>query len=91
MTNLPENPIIERLQGLLLLRKAKVLEITGLNHSALYREIEAGRFPAAVQLTPGTVAWRASDIEAWAKGLAVADPAKSRRKRERKAEIGGAA
>jgi prophage regulatory protein len=65
---MPEFPEIERIRELLL-RKGQVLVVTGLTHSALYREINAGRFPEPVQITPSTVAWRTSDVEAWAQAL----------------------
>jgi prophage regulatory protein len=69
---MPEIPEITRFPQLLL-RKEQVLAVTGLTNSALYREIEAGRFPRPVQITPGAVAWPASEVEAWANSRPRAD------------------
>ncbi len=48
-----------------LLRRATVIEVTGLSNSQMYREIRDGRFPRPRQLTTGTVGWLLSDIAAW--------------------------
>jgi predicted DNA-binding transcriptional regulator AlpA len=31
----------------------------------LLRQIKAGTFPAPLQLSPGRIAWRRSEVEAW--------------------------
>ncbi|MFO6004890.1 helix-turn-helix transcriptional regulator [Pseudomonas aeruginosa] len=33
--------------------------------STLWREVKAKRFPSPVQITPGRVGWRQSDINRW--------------------------
>ena len=60
----------ERLRDMLL-RKAKVLAITGLSNATLYREIGAGRFPKPYRITSSAVAWRMTDIEKWMEPLEV--------------------
>jgi len=48
-----------------LLRLADVKHMTGLGRSSIYAAIQAGTFPAAVNLTAHAVAWRESEIDAW--------------------------
>jgi len=48
-----------------LLKKAEVVEITSLSAVTIWRLVRAGKFPKAVQLSPGRVAWREEDIRAW--------------------------
>lgn len=48
-----------------LLRLPAVKQLLGLSKSSLYRLVKAGEFPAPVQLTARTVAWRAADVGAW--------------------------
>lgn len=47
------------------LRRTEVEALTGLSRSALYREMEAGRFPQSIPLTARAVVWRESEIAAW--------------------------
>lgn len=47
------------------MREAEVLEATSLARSTLWREVKAKRFPSPVQITPGRVGWRQSDINRW--------------------------
>jgi len=44
----------------------KVVQGTSLSRSSIYRGIRAGTFPPAVRVSSGRVAWRVSDIDAWA-------------------------
>lgn len=48
-----------------ILRRELVIEVTGLSRSALYREINAGRFPGPVRLTDSAVGWRQSEVVHW--------------------------
>ena len=41
-------------------------QITGLSRTTLWRMERAEQFPRRRQLTPGRVAWLASDVDAWA-------------------------
>ena len=52
-----------------LLRLRKVLEITGLYRSFLYRLIAAGKFPQPVRIGPRTVRWTLESILAWIENL----------------------
>jgi len=52
-----------------LLPLSEVLRIVPTSRASLYRWISQGSFPSAVKIGPKRVAWRASDIEAWAAGL----------------------
>ena len=49
----------------LILRIREVLALTGLSASTLWREIEAGRFPRPVMISPRCRGWRASDVRVW--------------------------
>lgn len=55
-----------------LLRLSDVEEKTSLSRSTIYRRIQAGTFPAPLDLGPGAVRWRLSDVDAWIAGLSVA-------------------
>ena len=48
-----------------ILRLPKVLELTGLSRTSIWRQIDAGTFPKSVKLGPRAVGWRASDIYGW--------------------------
>jgi len=48
-----------------ILRLGSVLERTGLSRSTLYRKMQAGGFPAQVQISERCIGWRESDIERW--------------------------
>ena len=51
--------------ALTILRRRQVEMATGLSRSTIYSRIKAKTFPAAVQLGPRSVGWRAADIEAF--------------------------
>ena len=48
-----------------LLRRPAVLERIALSDTTISRLERAGKFPRAIRLSPGAIAWRESDIEAW--------------------------
>jgi prophage regulatory protein len=48
-----------------ILRYPDVVRRVGLTRWTIARLIKAGHFPPALQLTPGLVGWRRSDIDAW--------------------------
>ena len=48
-----------------LLSKAKVIEITTLSHTTIWRMVKQGKFPKSVKASMGRVAWRKSDIDTW--------------------------
>jgi len=48
-----------------LLRLRKVLEVTGLGRSTVYRMMSDRTFPAPVRLGKRAVAWRHQDVEQW--------------------------
>lgn len=48
-----------------LLRRPDVLHRCGISNSTLHRLINAGDFPAPVQLGPRAVAWVESQIDQW--------------------------
>ncbi|WP_409021180.1 helix-turn-helix transcriptional regulator [Caballeronia sp. LZ032] len=50
-----------------LIRRPAVLEITSLASSTLERLLATGDFPAAVRISPGTVAWRQTEVQQWIK------------------------
>jgi prophage regulatory protein len=51
--------------ALTILRRKQVQAATGLSRSTIYQRIKAGTFPAAIQLGPRAVGWRAGDIDAF--------------------------
>ena len=61
-----------------LLRRREVEAQTRLSRSAIYARMAQGEFPRPVRLGPNSVAWRASDIEAWIEALPTATSADSR-------------
>ena len=48
-----------------LLHVREVCRLTSLSRRTVYRLMEAGDFPRPVQISPGRVAWRTEDVEAW--------------------------
>ena len=56
--------------ALTILRRRQVEAATGLSRSTIYHRMQQKTFPAAVQLGPRSVGWRAGDIDAF-----LADPA----------------
>lgn len=48
-----------------LLRMEAVMARTGMSRSLAYREVQAGRFPQPVKLTPRLSVWPASEVDAW--------------------------
>lgn len=56
-------PDAERLDPLL--RRPQVETVTGLSTSALYRLVKLRDFPQPIQVTPGTVGWRYSEVSQW--------------------------
>jgi prophage regulatory protein len=54
-------------ERLLVLKEVEA--IVGLRHTAIYRRMQNGSFPAALSLGPRTVRWRWRDIEAWLTAL----------------------
>lgn len=52
-------------QNSALLRLPEVKRRTGLGHSYIYEQIQAGQFPAPVKIGIRAVAWRSDDINAW--------------------------
>ncbi|MBS0240289.1 MAG: AlpA family phage regulatory protein [Proteobacteria bacterium] len=55
-----------------LLATREVVKITTLSKATIHRRINAGSFPKPIELSPGRVAFRSSDIADW---LATRDPA----------------
>ena len=52
-----------------LVSRGEVERLTGMNRSALYRAMRAGRFPEPFRTGPKSVRWRLSEIEAWIDSL----------------------
>jgi len=50
------------------LRLPKVIERTGLSRSSIYAMIDDGLFPSPVRIGRRAVAWRETDVDAWAAG-----------------------
>ncbi|MCD2316387.1 AlpA family phage regulatory protein [Sphingomonas sp. IC-11] len=62
MTN--NTPHLDRI-----IRRAEVLELTGLSKSVMYAHIAMGTFPKPVKISTRSVGWRESAIIGWQKGL----------------------
>lgn len=52
-------------QQITLLSKAKVVEITSLSATTIWRMMKKGTFPKSVRASMGRVAWYKSDIDKW--------------------------
>ncbi|WP_304526389.1 AlpA family transcriptional regulator [Halomonas sp. I5-271120] len=48
-----------------LIRRAEVLHRCAISNSTLYRLIDAGQFPAPVQVSSRNVAWVEHEIDEW--------------------------
>ncbi|MPT26896.1 MAG: AlpA family transcriptional regulator [Achromobacter sp.] len=47
------------------LRIHQVSDMSGLARATIYQRMKLGQFPAQVRIGPKSVAWLASDIQAW--------------------------
>lgn len=63
-TTAADEPAIT-MNGLRLIRLSEVRKLTGLSRSTIFRLIDAGQFPAAVQLAPRAIAWRLAEVAAF--------------------------
>ena len=50
-----------------IIRSKEVQELTGLSRTTIWRLERAGKFPARLALTPGSIGWRLTDVEKWIK------------------------
>ena len=48
-----------------ILRLNKVLDLTGLSRSTLYRKVDGGTFPGQIKIAARCVGWRESAINDW--------------------------
>ncbi|MGY4333586.1 prophage regulatory protein [Bradyrhizobium sp. LB7.2] len=48
-----------------MLNLKQVLEIVPFSRSTIYREMEEGRFPRALEIAPRRIAWYEDDVTAW--------------------------
>lgn len=48
-----------------LLRLSEVLHLTALSRSGIYRLMEAGSFPASINLSARSVAWVEEEVQEW--------------------------
>lgn len=52
-------------QQQILLSKSRVIEMTSLSATTIWRMMKKGEFPQSVRASMGRVAWRKSDIDNW--------------------------
>lgn len=52
-------------QQIALLSREKVVEITSLSKTTIWRMMKKGQFPKSVRASMGRVAWYKSDIDKW--------------------------
>ena len=57
-----------------LLRKADVIERTGLSYATIYNMMKAGTFPQSRRAEKQAVGWIESEISDWIRNLPIADP-----------------
>jgi prophage regulatory protein len=62
-----------------ILRFAELSRKVGLGRTAVYAEIDAGKFPRPVKLTERATGWRESEVDAW---IAAREQTKPRPKKE---------
>ena len=55
----------ESANSITFLREPSVLSRLGVSSATLWRWVRDGRFPRARRLGPNSVAWVASDVDAW--------------------------
>lgn len=48
-----------------LLRKRDVIALTSLSAPTIWRLERAGKFPRAIRISAGRIAWREEDVMAW--------------------------
>ena len=48
-----------------ILRLDKVLDLTGLSRSTLYRKVDDGTFPGQIKIAARCVGWRESAVNEW--------------------------
>jgi prophage regulatory protein len=48
------------------IKMPKVLELTQMGRTTLWRLVKNGKFPKPIHIGPNSVAWREGDYEAWA-------------------------
>jgi len=53
---------IKSVHDMALMRLDEVLKVIPISRSAWYRGVREGRYPAGIQLSARTTAWRAADI-----------------------------
>lgn len=53
-----------------ILRIQRVIQVTGLSRSSIYRLEREGEFPSRRRLGPNTVGWLEEDVVAWMRSLA---------------------
>ncbi len=53
-----------------LLKKSEVCDRTSLSYPTIWRRMRRVQFPRAVQLSPGRIGWRESEIQQWIEKLA---------------------
>jgi len=57
-----------------LLRRAEVLQKTGLSNSTLWRLESAGKFPPRRHISAAGVAWLSTEVEEWVMGRKTVSP-----------------
>ena len=48
-----------------LLRLSKVIDLCGLQKSAIYKLLSENQFPRPVKLGPRAIAWRSDEVQTW--------------------------
>lgn len=52
-----------------ILKRAEVIEITGLSHTTIFQKMKEGTFPKSVAITANRTGWRLSDVNKWMQDL----------------------
>lgn len=57
-----------------LLRRATVVQVTGMSSSTIDRAVRAGRFPAPLKHGLRCTRWRSADVSEWVRSFGSAEP-----------------
>jgi prophage regulatory protein len=57
------------LPGAIFLRAPQVLAMVPISNATLWRRVKSKTFPQPVKLGPKITAWRADEVEAWARSI----------------------
>lgn len=60
------------MNGIAIIRKKQVEELTGRSYSSIRRDMAVAGFPRPVQIGPRAIGWRLADVQKWIESRAEA-------------------